>query len=345
MKIYKLGGILIKDEENLKAIDDFFQDSQPSCIVISAFAKTSNKLKNVAELASKNNLEHTFEICNELKDFHLELFPDQKQLIVDTFIELETLLKSISLIKELNNRTLDRVLSFGDILAAKIICDKYSNHNTYYLDPTNFLYCDGDFGFGNPNVDLSRKLFSELDVDLSKHLIMPGFIGRNKDSQVITMGFESSNLSAIIIAIITESSQVEIITNVDGIKTVDPEVSSKFVHLEYMSYNDAKIAGKIGMKLLPEKMIQLAYENNITVVFRGLNNNLKTLISPESKSSNKLIIQKNELYVLNINQEDLNLLIDNYPEIDFRYSSPHKYLIVYSSKPTLDNLAELFFSN
>lgn len=328
MKVLKFGGAVLKNDEGIKNLIGVLKqyENQKVFIVISAFSKISSDLKRSANLAQKGLLEESVNIAGDIistnRHFAIENIKDKGYLqFINEFLDrklesLNTYLKSVSITEELSPRNMDIILSFGEELALEIIFTILRDQNfpVVKLDSRNFIVTDDNYSNAKPDLiacsdkllPLSNKLFANSDFILTQ-----GFVGASKDGITTTMGFESSNLTAAIIAGICKAEKLVIWTNVNGIRTADPELIENTGSIPSINYSDAKYLAKCGLKLIYPGMIVLAEDNNIPIEYRNLfiPEGSKTIISSGKASVYKMIISREaiNLYTLE-NKIDTEIL-------------------------------------
>ena len=125
------------------------------------------------------------------------------------------------------------------------------------------------------------------------------------NGDITTMGIESSNLTAAILAKMTGAKRLTLWTDVRGIRSADPKIVGKTKLIKKMSYSEAYTAGALGLKLIYPGMIDYAKENNIELIFRSAFDGHKEFTTISKKSGeNKLIICSDGYRLIEITPED-----------------------------------------
>ena len=275
MKVLKFGGASVKDAagvKNLAAIVGGY--SEKLVIVVSAMGKTTNALETLTKNYFNGNVEGILLNLNKLKQYHFEiiaeLFGDLAEPkngeIAAIFEQLETRIgHSPSLDYDFEY---DQIVSFGEILATKII-SAYLNSvgiRNLWMDIRHGLRTDATWREGNIDWTLSSGLIrSQFNFDKIRIYLTQGFIGATVTDQTTTLGREGSDYTAAIIANILNAESVTIWKDVPGIMNADPnkfEVTQKLNMLSYreaveMTYYGAKVIHPKTMKPLVEKNIPL----------------------------------------------------------------------------------------
>ncbi|MEK7724986.1 MAG: bifunctional aspartate kinase/homoserine dehydrogenase I, partial [Acidobacteriota bacterium] len=138
MKVLKFGGSSVGNAENIGKVIEIVKKAieTDSCVVVlSAMSGTTDGLINIAKTAE--NHDEGFRIrIKELEEKHISaaktLLGETSQdgifdFIENRFNELRSIWEGVFLLRELSPRTLDRVVSFGEILSTKIVSAKFTS--------------------------------------------------------------------------------------------------------------------------------------------------------------------------------------------------------------------------
>ena len=146
MKVLKFGGTSVGTVASLKNVKQIVESgSKPAVIVVSALGGVTDMLIATSKLAAEGNQEYQKSFDNIVKrhyDIIDNLVPDDvraelKQQVEVLFDELSNIYRGISLIKDLSDRTLNIVVSYGERLSSLII-SKIIKDATLF-DSRNFI--------------------------------------------------------------------------------------------------------------------------------------------------------------------------------------------------------------
>ena len=133
---------------------------------------------------------------------------------------------------------------------------------------------------------------------------MTGFIAKNKDNQVTTLGRGGSDYTAAIIGSALNVDEIEIWTDVDGMKTTDPRIVPNAKQWNKITFNEASEMAYFGAKVLHPKTIKPAVDKNIPVRILNTYNfeNKGTLIvnDDEKECTFRAISLKKDITVIRI---------------------------------------------
>ncbi|MDP9162101.1 MAG: lysine-sensitive aspartokinase 3, partial [Acidobacteriota bacterium] len=93
--------------------------------------------------------------------------------------------------------------------------------------------------------------------------VLGGFIGSTFNGVTTTLGRNSSNLTAVLLAGATHAEEVEIWTDVDGVFLHDPRQVREQFPLEELSFDDAVEIALRGARVLHLGAVLLARQENI----------------------------------------------------------------------------------
>lgn len=289
-KVIKVGGSGIKSYRALKKFEGLLTDSGSAIIVFSAFGSTTRNLHRAALAALNGNLGEASALINHVQNIHLEIAGDIAEVrefrdsINNHANELITLMKGIEITRDLSARTLDLILANGEILAGIVLEHflKFNNLKAFVADARSIFITDNKHGNAQPDYGATKRNFLNITESVKEtDIIIAGFIARAANGEVSTMGYESSNLTAALIADFVETKSLTVKTDVDGIRSADPAIIDSSVGIEELSFSQAIFAAEAGLKLIYPRMIEILGNKNIPVVYENFDGNetARTVIS------------------------------------------------------------------
>ncbi len=257
MKVLKFGGSSVATAENIlrvKSIVDKLDDT--SVIVVSALGGVTDELIKTSQLASaadesyKDHLTalrtRHWAACDEL----VEKGPrnDKLKAEVNALLdELEGICRGVFLLKVIPETTRDQIVSFGERLSSIIVAaamDRAEQYNALDFIRTK----DGLVEFNETN-RLIRERFKDYN-EKSPVAIVPGFIARNLNGDISTLGRGGSDYTASILAAALDASVLEIWTDVDGFMTADPRIIRTSYVIDELTYEEATELCNFGAKVI-----------------------------------------------------------------------------------------------
>jgi aspartokinase/homoserine dehydrogenase 1 len=283
MRVLKFGGTSVANAENIKLVLDIVinkAQEEKLVVVVSALSKVTDLLQTAATKAAAND-ESFKDIVTEIEKKHLEalkqLIPVSEQSGLLSHIKriinhLETLLDGCFLLGELSPRTLDTILSFGELLSSYIIAEalKQKLKNSSYKDSRELIKTNNQFGKAAVNFDASNQLIADFFASNENQVVvLPGFIATSEDGINTTLGRGGSDYTAAIIAGALNSSDLEIWTDVNGMFTANPKIVKQAQPIATISYQEAMELSHFGAKVLYPPTIQPVLRKNIPIIIKN----------------------------------------------------------------------------
>lgn len=251
-------------------------------VIVSATSGTTNDLIELAHTAEKSSWENASVIIEKIKTRHfkiakdLELPLEEFRAIESLIQELESMSRGIHLLKDCSIKALDNMQSFGERLssllmtqAMKLVLKKHNSESSaHFLDVREILRTDAQFGKARPITNEIARLCEEKLGALrhdNKIYITQGFIGRTHDGMTTTLGRGGSDYSAAILAEGVKADILEIWTDVAGIATTDPRITSEAKVIAEISFKEASELATFGAKILHPATLMPAIRAQIPV--------------------------------------------------------------------------------
>lgn len=294
MKVLKFGGSSVGSVEGLRNVKMITEQcTEQIIVVVSAFGGITDQLINTAQLAAKGDIAH-LEAYAKIVERHNSIIdnivPKDKLLDVKSIVnplleELGNIYRGVSLIRDLSDRTLDIIVSYGERLSSVII-SRIIDGSVHY-DSRNFIKTEKQFDKHILNNELTQELIhATFDNNQSKVILVPGFISSNENGDITNLGRGGSDYTAAILAATLNASILEIWTDVDGFMTADPRVINNTYVIEHLSFIEAMELCNFGAKVIYPPTIYPVYHKNIPIVIKNTFNPSApgTLISEQKPS-------------------------------------------------------------
>lgn len=306
MKILKFGGSSVGSVENIKRIIEIVKNEKKQdneiILVCSAFKGITDQLIEAGKLAEKRD-ESYKKILKEIQKRHLDTFHaliTKKSIQPALLEELEeglqrvgNILSGICLIGELSNKTLARLVSFGERLSCFIIAGalKEVNLKGVYVNATQLIKTDSNYLTAKVNFDKTNKNIIEHLEHVQGTPVITGFIGTDENGTITTLGRGGSDYTATIVGAALKASSIEIWTDVDGVLTADPRRVEQAMTIPTLSYKEAMELSHFGAKVVYPPTIQPAYVKNIPITIKNTFNpeHPGTFISKNAGKSTSII--------------------------------------------------------
>ncbi|MHB1829850.1 MAG: aspartate kinase [Candidatus Micrarchaeaceae archaeon] len=270
MIVMKFGGSSVANAERIQNVVNIIRlniEREP-VVVVSALGGVTDSLIKSAELAVEGG--ETEEIYS-IEKKHLAVISSlgiSDAGVKKDLQELRMLMKEIAVLGKLTQKTLDRVVSFGERMSSKIIASYMQKtgiaakaYNAYDIGMLT------DSGFGGADIfprtyGLIAKAMENL---IGTVPVITGYIGMDKNGDITTLGRGGSDYTASIIGAALDVEEIQIWTDVDGIMTADPKIVKGAKNITEVSYDEASELALLGAKVLHPKTILPAINKNIPV--------------------------------------------------------------------------------
>ena len=177
--------------------------------------------------------------------------------------ELKQLLTGISMLKEISKRSRDYLVSFGERMSVRMMAAYLKSEG---IDAK--FYDAWDVGFVSDSNYMSAELLDEVWENIPQHLtaykegkdsaipIVTGFIAKDKNGIITTLGRGGSDLTATMIGAAMKADEVQTWKDVDGILTTDPRVVKEAKPVPEVTYEEAQELAMFGSQVLhPRSML------------------------------------------------------------------------------------------
>ena len=306
MKILKFGGSSVGSVENIKRIIDIVKNEKKQgndvILVCSAFKKITDQLINAGKLAEKRD-ENYKAVLENIKERHLAAIHAlvTKKTIKPALLEeleeglqrVDDILHGVSLLAELSDKTLARLMSFGERLSCFIIAGALTEVNLkgVYVNATQLIKTDSNYVAAKVNFDRTNKNILEYFEHLHGIPVITGFIGTDEFNDITTLGRGGSDYTAAIFGAALKVSAIEIWSDVDGVLTADPRRVDQAMTVPALSYKEAMELSHFGAKVIYPPTIQPAYVKGIPIYIKNTFNpeHPGTFISKNSGKSVNMI--------------------------------------------------------
>ena len=294
MQVLKFGGTSVANAEAMLQtirIVEKALEADRTIVVSSAISGCTDGLIELGRLAAardeayKERLAHWQEKHRTIIGKLLpEGYRNKTQAAIDALFEdLERILQGVFLLGELSPTSLSAVESFGELFSTRILTDSFLSQGIAcrWLDARELIRVrDG--------VVESAETYRRMQEAIEQHtraelFIVPGFIARDQDGKVATLGRGGSDYTASLFAVGIHARRVEIWTDVPGIMTAHPEVVPSARPIPHISYRAAQELSHFGAKVIYPPTIQ-------PVVAEGIPIYVKDTFHPEEPGT---LVEKN----------------------------------------------------
>jgi aspartate kinase len=280
MIVMKFGGTSVESSDAITRVTSIvkqFEHRRP-VVVVSAMGKTTNKLLAAAQEAAAGRRDQALGIVDELRGHHLThglalagpAAADLDRFIRTHFEWLDELVKGLSVVGELSDRSKDAIASVGERLSSLVVSFAFraAGMPTQHVDSRRVIVTDDRFTQASPLFDETYANLAEKVRPIAEHsvVVMGGFIASTRDGITTTLGRGGSDYSAAIVGAGINAEEIQIWTDVDGMLTADPRIIPGGHRVKSISFAEAAEMAFFGAKVLHPATVLPAVEKNIPVL-------------------------------------------------------------------------------
>ena len=283
MQVLKFGGTSVANAENINKVVGIVKETvkkDKTVVVVSALGGITDLLLGAAALAAEGNESYKDKLAT-IEQRHFDavklLIPVAQQsqllsLVKKSCNEIEDICNGIFLLRELTARSKDRIGSYGEWLSSQIIAAKFNADGIVaaWKDSRELIVTNSDFTAAEVDFSVTDKKVSDFfSAETSSLFILPGFIATDKNGITTTLGRGGSDYTAAIIASAVDAKLLEIWTDVSGMMTADPRLTSNARIIPNISYQEAMELSHFGAKVIYPPTIQPVMSKGIPVCIKN----------------------------------------------------------------------------
>ena len=274
LHVYKFGGVAVGSPDAIRTAAEHVRKAAPRvAAVVSAANGVTDLLLDAAQAALRDDRAGSITAAKKFEMRHDELIDalvanrqrasKLHTLVSDYSHEMRSMCDSIAVLRELTPRAQDALVARGERLLAHLFVEVLAEHGVQavYVDATGIIETERRLGSLWPNFlrceRNAKKLVMPL-IESGQVVVMPGFIGKGPDGELVTLGRGGTDFSAAILARSVHATAVTLFKEVDGLMTADPKSVPSARLLPELHYREAAELAFYGAKVLhPRTMIPL----------------------------------------------------------------------------------------
>lgn len=283
MQVLKFGGSSVAHAENINKVIDIVQKATingRTVVVVSALSGVTDLLLQAASLAVNGSEEYK-ERLKLIEQKHLDavkqLIPVTNQshllsMVKKVCNEMEDICNGILLLQELTARTNDRMASYGEWLSSQIIAAAFQakGFQAFWVDTRELIITDSNYTTAGVDFSVTNQKITEYFHARKDNLfILPGFIAKDSSGITTTLGRGGSDYTAAILAAALDASVLQIWTDVSGMMTADPRLTTHAKIIPQISYQEAMELSHFGAKVIYPPTLQPVMVKNIPVYIKN----------------------------------------------------------------------------
>ncbi len=247
----------------------------PVVLVVSALGGTTDALINAGRAAAAGD-DSFRQALRQLEARHLtaaeQLLPStdaQTEIqpwLTAQFTELVLLANGIFALGELSPRTLDRLMSYGELLSSRLVVGALQARGiaAAWADSRQLIRTNSRFGMAQVDEAATERIVADFQAKTTENLwVAPGFIAADAEGHTTTLGRGGSDYTAAILAAALGAEKLEIWTDVSGMLTADPRLVRAAQPIARISYEEAMELSHFGAKVLYAPTVQPVRQRGI----------------------------------------------------------------------------------
>jgi len=210
-----------------------------------------------AELHSGESVKKAAEMIKESSFEEVVVVVSAMENMTDNLISC---IKSIGVVDDADYAD---VVSMGERISARFFCFalKALGLKSVYFDPQREdwpIITDSNFRGAEPDLEeTKRRVKAYLEPLLGKCIpIVCGFIGRDREGRITTLGRGGSDITATLLGNCLEADEVILVKNTEGILFTDPKVVPKAKPLKKLSIEEMFSLAQGGAKVIHPKTLR-----------------------------------------------------------------------------------------
>ncbi len=280
--VMKFGGTSVATAERLRLVAERVRAAapRPIVVVLSATSGTTDQLLEIARAATHGEAARARERLLELIARHRAIAAElggagtASAAVVDGAVaELVAAVDAAIAHGKPSPQLMDAVAAQGERLATTLFASHLRDLGIAVepVDARLVVRTDDAFGIARPDraaiADLAVQLLCE-PLLAGRVVVTEGFIGATADGRTTTLGRGGSDYSAALLGAALGAHEVQIWTDVEGVRSADPRVVPDALPVQLLSFAEAAELAAFGAKVLHPATIQPAVEADVPVTVR-----------------------------------------------------------------------------
>jgi aspartate kinase len=298
--------------------------------------RTTDLLLDAAKKARTGDYEPIFKT---LERGHYDILDSLKlphSIATQLLGELHDLLRGIHMVKEVTPRLFDYVASFGERLSSRCfaaVLRARGHKDAEAIDAYDLgLLTDSNFINAKPLPEAYKSIAQAYEPHAGKLLVVTGFIGKDKQGDITTIGRSGSDYSAAIFGAALNVQEIQVWKDVPGVMSCDPTLIKSARPLPKLSFEEASELAYYGAEVLHPATMIPAIEKNIPVRVlhtfdpEAPGTTITTKAEVDPKFPVKCIVYKEDQVLINVRSERM-LGMDGFMARMFSTFEKHKVVI------------------
>jgi len=166
---------------------------------------------------------------------------------------------------------LDNLLSMGERTSARLMCMalKSIGVDAVLIDPESDLwpiFTDSNHGNANPDLETTKQHVEKFLVPLLEQNKVPvvcGFLGKDRNGQITTLGRGGSDLTATLLGKCLNTKSVILVKDVPGVKSGDPKKVENSSTIKTLDTTETQLLSTSGAKVIQSKALRYKSDDSV----------------------------------------------------------------------------------
>ena len=258
-------------------------------VVVSALGDTTDWLIEAARAAASGEPEAAEAVVDRIAALATETLSaalaisgttwrSLGEVVASELLPLRVILQGIAAVGDCSPRVRDRVLAFGELLAASVVAGALRAVGVVAerVDARTWLVTDDQHGSASVDLDATRARVDALAGAWfagagAQRLVTvhTGFLGATSDGATTTLGRNGSDYTAALLSAVTHAQELAIWTDVSGIMTADPGLVAEAYPVAALSYREVLELAGLGLRILHPRTVVPLRAAGITLRIRN----------------------------------------------------------------------------
>ncbi|MEQ9400952.1 MAG: bifunctional aspartate kinase/homoserine dehydrogenase I [Longimicrobiales bacterium] len=185
---------------------------------------------------------------------------------------LRGLLEAVALMGRAGPDLLDVIQGLGEVYASRLVEATLAHRgaDVTRLDAREVLVVrTGELGAAVDWDASASRLAAWRKAFPAERVVVTGFVARDPDGRIVTLGRDGSDYSGAIFAALFDASELHIWTDVDGVFSADPRIVPESELVPHLSYDEACELAYFGARVIHPQTMAPAIRRSIPIYLRS----------------------------------------------------------------------------
>ena len=279
MVVLKFGGTSVADAQPIaRAAEAVAREAAPRAVVVSALAGVTDRLAQIARVASDGRANIALGVLDRLVQRHHDLatqFPGPTPAALTHLLDehratAEHVVRSAAASRSMPPPLMDELLATGELMSSSVVASAFERLGlrATAVDARQVIATDDQHTAAVPAIDATRE---RVDASVGPLLadgaipVVGGFVGSTRDGVTTTLGRGGSDVTAALLGVCLRAREVQIWTDVDGVLDADPRLVRRARTIAHLSFGEAGDLARFGAKVLHPSTIDVVVAHAVPV--------------------------------------------------------------------------------